>query len=211
MTFNPVGVPQRTRQAQNIGVMSGQSLHDFKWATRQFAVGAIPAVTNFFGAAPSSDQTQDRYEQGNTLVSSMKKYTIFSMGCQLIPGAGAVLRDLEIFTLFTAVRIVTAQKEYGLFPFHVLAAGGGLAIQSGQVAVTPAAAPGGQSTVAATNGMPTNESMFSLAIPLEIQANQAFYCELIAPAAGGLFGAQTLTGIVNVKLFLSGVEDRASA
>jgi hypothetical protein len=211
MAWNPVGTPQQTRQAQNVGLVNGQSIHDFKFATRQLAAGVVPAITNFFGAAPSSDGTVDRYEQGNTLVSSMKQFTIYSMGVQLLGGAGAVLTDFEKLINFTGIRLITAQKEYGYFPLHILSAGGGLAIQSGQVAVTPAASPGALSTIGATNGMPSNEAMFALAIPLIIQANQSFYAELVGGTAAGLLGTQTLTGVMNLRVLLSGIEDRAGA
>lgn len=199
--------PTATRQFQPTGIGNNQRIHDMKWATRTIAAGVIPAVTNFFGAAPSSDQIVDRYEQGNTLVSSAKMYTIFGIFLQVYAGAGALLSDFEKLISFTALRIITAQKEYGVFVTSLLPAGGGLMLQSGQVAVTPAVAPGGQSVVGALNGQPGRNASFTLANPLEIQANQSFYAELIGPTAT----PETLTGALRVRVILDGVEQRAAA
>ena len=54
-TFTP------TRQFIPGGVGNSQQIHDTKYATRSLAAVAIPGATNFFGAAPSSDFTVDRY------------------------------------------------------------------------------------------------------------------------------------------------------
>lgn len=205
--LNPMNYGTPTRAYSPGGVGLNQAIHDMKWATRALAAAAIPATTNFFGAAPSADLTVDRYEQGNTLVSSAKIYTIFGMFVQLTAGAGAVLTDFEKILNFTAVRIVTAQKEYGVYPTLNLPAGGGLAIQSGQVAVTPAASPGALSTVGAINGMPARNVGFNFAQPLIIQANQSFYMELLGPTVT----PQTLTGIVNIRIVLDGVEQRTAS
>ena len=199
--------PTATRQFQPTGVSNSQRIHDMKWATRTLAAGVVPSSTNFFGAAPSPDQTVDRYEQGNTLVSSGKLFTIFGIFVQLYAGAAAVLADFEKLCSFTAVRLITAQKEYGVFPISLLPAGGGLVIQSGQVAVTPAVAPGGQSTVAALNGAPGRNAAFTLANPLIIQANQSFYAELLGPTVT----TQTLTGAIIVRIVLDGVEERPAS
>jgi hypothetical protein len=206
-----IGQVQRTRAFSPQGISASQAIHDMKWATRSIAAGVVPAATNFFGAAPNSDVTSDRYEQGNTLVSSGKNFYIYGILTQVFPGAAAVLTDLEKIVSTCHFRIVTAQKEYGCFPILTLPAGGGLAIQSGQVAVTPAVSPGALSVVAAVNGMPTREAAFTLARPLQIQANQAFYMELIGPTAGAVWGAQTLTGAVTIRVILDGVEERAAA
>ena len=200
-----------TRRYQNIGVGDFQYIHDTKYATRSIAAGTLPVVTNFFGAAPSVDITLDRYEQGNTLVSSGKVFTIFGIAVQLTIGAAGTLTDLEKICNFTCLRLITAQKEYGMIPLYMLPQGGGLAIQSGQIAVTPAASPGAFSTVGATNGMPQRSSMFNLAMPLDIQANQSFYAELVAPSGQGFLAAQSLTGAVQVRVVLDGVEQRAAA
>lgn len=199
--------PTATRQFQPTGVSNAQSIHDMKWATRSIAAGVIPSSTNFFGAAPSPDQTVDRYEQGNTLVSSGKMYTIYGIFLQVYALAGGLVLDLEKVINWTAVRIVTAQKEYGVFPATLIPAGGGLVMQSGQIAVTPAAAPGGQSVTGALNGQPGRNAAFTLANPLEIQANQSFYMELLGPTVT----AQTLTGIVAVRIILDGVEERPAS
>lgn len=209
MAFSPR--IQRTRAFQPTGIGYNQFIHDAKYATRSIPAGVIPSTVNFFTAAPSADPTSDRYEQGNTLVSSGKKFNIFSILVQVLPGAACVLGDLEKVINYCSVRLVTAQKEYGVFPLFMLPAGGGISIHSGQVAVTPAAAPGAQSVVGATNGVPSRDSCFSLAVPLEIQANQSFYMELLGPVAAGVFGAATLTGAVQVRLVLDGVEERVAA
>lgn len=199
--------PTPTRMYQPTGIGQNQKIHDMKWATRTIAAGVIPTTTNFFGASPSSDPTVDRYEQGNTLVSSAKIFTIYGLFAQLLPGAAAVLADFEKIINFCAVRIVTAQKEYGVFPLSLLPAGGGLVIQSGQVAITPAAVPGAQSIVGALNGQPGRNAAFTFANPLEIQANQPYYMELIGPTAT----AQTLTGAIQVRFVLDGVEQRTAS
>lgn len=199
--------PTPTRMFQPTGIGQNQKIHDMKWATRTIAPGVIPTTTNFFGASPSSDPTVDRYEQGNTLVSSAKIFTIYGLFAQLLPGAAAVLGDFEKIINFCAVRLVTAQKEYGVFPLSLLPAGGGLVIQSGQVAITPAAVPGAQSIVGALNGQPGRNAAFTFANPLEIQANQPFYMELIGPTAT----TQTLTGAMQVRFVLDGVEQRTAS
>jgi len=200
-TFTP------TRQFQPSGAGMFQQIHDTKFATRSLAAGAIPTTTNFFGAAPSSDPTLDRYEQGNTLVSSAKIFTIVGILCHITFGAGAVLTDMEKVIQYCRLRIVTAQKEFGVIPVHMVPAGGGIALQSGNVAVTPAATPGALSNVGAVNGMPARSSGFTLAEPLDIQANQPFYMELLGPVAT----PQTLTGIINVTIILDGLEKRTAS
>jgi len=199
--------PTPTRQFQPTGIGNNQQIHDMKWATRTLAAGVIPASTNFFGAAPSSDYTVDRYEQPNTLVSSAKTFTIYGMFVQIILGAAGVLTDFEKIINFCAVRLVTAQKEYGVFPVSLLPAGGGLAIQSGQIAVTPAATPGALSPIGALNGMPARNAGFNFANPLIIQANQSFYAELLGPTGT----TQTLGGAMQVRIVLDGVEDRTAS
>lgn len=203
----PNYAPTPTRMYQPTGIGQNQIIHDMKWATRTIAAGVIPTTTNFFGAAPSSDLTVDRYEQPNTLVSSAKIYTIYGMFVQVYAGAAAVLQDLEKLCSWTAIRLVTAQKEYGIFPVSLLPAGGGLTVQSGQIAVTPAAPPGGQSVTAALNGTPARNAAFTFANPLIIQANQSFYTELLGPTVT----PQTLTGAVIVRVVLDGVEQRAAS
>lgn len=200
-TFTP------TRQYQNAGIGNFQQIHDTKYATRSLAAAAIPSTTNFFGAAPSADPTLDRYEQGNTLVSSAKIFTIVGILAHITFGTGGILTDMEKIIQYCCLRIVTAQKEFGVFPLHMAPAGGGIAIQAGQVALTPAATPGTLSVVGAVNGMPARTSGFTLAEPLDIQANQPFYMELLGPVTT----AQTLTGIMNVKIILDGIEKRTAA
>jgi hypothetical protein len=192
---------------QPMGIGQNQNIHDMKWATRALAAGVIPTSTNFFTAAPSSDPTADRYEQGNTLVSSGKTYTIFGMFLQVFAGAAAVLGDFEKLINFTCIRLVTAQKEYGVFPVSLIPAGGGLFVQGGNVSVTPAAAPGGLSVSGLINGQPGRNASFTLANPLIIQANQSFFAELVGPTAT----PQTLTGALNIRLVLDGVEQRTAS
>lgn len=199
--------PTPTRMYAPQGIGMNQEIHDIKYATRTIAAGVIPTTTNFFGAAPSADMTVDRYEQGNTIVSSGKQFTIYGIAAQVFAGAAAILTDLEKLINFTCIRIVTAQKEFGVYPTLMLPAMGGLSLQSGQVAVTPAAAPGGLSVVGAVNGMPDRRAGFNLAFPLVIGANQGFYCELIGPVTT----TQTLTGAVIVRLVLDGVEQRVAS
>ena len=196
-----------TRQYQNVGAGTFQQIHDTKYATRSIAAGTIPAVTNFFGAAPSSDFTVDRYEQGNTLVSSAKVFTIVGILAHITFGAGGILTDMEKIIQYCCIRLITAQKEFGCIPLHMSPAGGGIAIQAGQVAVTPAATPGALSPVGAVNGMPARSSGFTLAEPLDIQANQPFYMELLGPTAV----PQTLTGIMSIKIILDGLEKRTAS
>lgn len=196
--------PTRIFQPASVGVM--QSIHDVKYATRTIAAGVIPAQTNFFGAAPSADATVDRYDQGNTLVSSGKIFTIRQIGLVLIAGAAAVLTDFEKIINYCALRIVASSKEFGVIPVINLPAGGGLNALGGQVAVTPAASPGAFSVVGTGNGHPMRKR-FALQCPLELQANQAFYCELIAPTAT----TQTLAGAIICRLELEGVEQRPAA
>jgi len=196
-----------TRQYQPAGVGNFQQIHDTKYATRTLAAAVIPGVTNFFGAAPSSDFTVDRYEQGNTLVSSGKIFTIVGILALIQPATGVLVTDLEKIINFCCLRIVTNQREFGCIPFHMIPAGGGLSIQSGQVAVTPAAAPGAQSALGATNGHPARNSGFTLAEPLDVQANQPFYMELLGPTGTPL----TLSAAVGVKIILDGLEKRTSS
>ena len=199
--------PTPTRQFQNIGIGNNQNIHDMKWASRSLAAGVIPTSVNFFGAAPSSDVTVDRYEQGNTLVSSGKLYTIYGMFLQVYAGAGAVFGDFEKLVSYTCIRLVTAQKEYGVFPVSLIPAGGGVFAQGGNISVTPAAAPGGVSVAGLLNGQPGRNAAFTLANPLIIQANQSFYAELLGPVTT----TQTLSGALNVRLVLDGVEQRAAS
>ena len=196
-----------TRQFAATGIGNFQQIHDTKYCTRALAAAAIPTTTNFFGAAPSSDATLDRYEQGNTLVSSAKIFTIVGILMHVWSGAGAVLTDWELLIQRCCLRIVTNQKEFGVFPCHMVPGGGGLAIQSGQVAVTPTASPGALSTIGAVNGMPARSSGFTLAEPLDVQANQPFYMELLGPVTT----PATLTGILNVKIILDGLEKRTAS
>lgn len=212
MPLIPPGNPVATQQAQATGVYQGQSIHDIKFATRTIAAGVIPAITNFFSGAPAADPVADRYEQGNTLVTSMKAFTVYAVGFQLIAGAaGTTGVDMQAIIERCCLRLITNQKEFGVFPVHLLGAGGGVSMQSGQVAVTAAALPGAFSPTGITNGLPLNSNLWPLANPLEISANQPFYAELLAPTAAGLLGAITLTGAVICRLILSGVEDRAAS
>lgn len=209
---NQFGYPTTpTRAFDPTGVGTFQAIHDTKFATRSIAAGVMPLTTNFFSAPASADPTVDRYEQGNTLVSSAKTFTIFGIGVQLMIGAAGVLTDLDQVSKYCALRIVTAQKEYGVIPLYMLPQGGGLAIQSNQVSVTPVAAPGAFSTVGVTHGMPARQSMFNLAFPLEIQANQMFYCEVLAPSGLGILAALTNAGAVQIRVVLDGVEKRTAA
>ncbi len=197
----------KTRAFQPTGIGDFQDIHDMKWATRTIAAGVIPTTNNFFSAAPSADPTVDRYEQGNTLVTSGKIYTIFGLFLQVYGGAGALLSDLEKLVSWCTLRIVTASKEFGMFPVSMVPAGGGIYVQGGNIAVTPAAAPGGQSITGSLNGMPGRNACLTLANPLEIQANQNFYCELIGPTVT----AQTLAGAVICRIILDGVESRVKS
>lgn len=211
MPLNVVPNATPTRAFQPSGIGLDQAIHDTRYATLSIAAGAIPAVTRFFSGAPSSDPCSDRYEQGNTLFSSGNEFTIVGIGAQLASTAASCLTDMEMLIDYCALRLVTAQKEYGVFPLYMLPQGGGLQAFGGQVAVTPAAAPGGLSFVGATNGMPTRSAMFTLACPLIIQANQAFYAELLGPSGSGAFAVQTLTAAVKVRIVLDGVVKRTAA
>lgn len=197
--------PTRAFQPSGVGLL--QKIHDFKYATRSLAAAALPAVTNFFGAAPSSDPTLDRYDQSGTLVSSGKAFTIYQMAIHIWKNtADANLADFQKIIDNCFIRLVTSSKEFGLYPIISLPAGGGLCLQSGQVSVTPAAAPGAVSTHGALNGHPLRKR-FALKHPLEVQSNQSFYAELVAPQATPL----TLTSITFIRLELEGVEERPAA
>lgn len=198
--------PTRLFQPAGVGVM--QQIHDFKYATRTLAAAAVPTSTNYFGAAPSSDLTQDRYDQSNTLVTSGKKFTIFQIGFHLWKAtADANIADLEKIIDNCAIRIVTGSKEFGVYPIIDLPAGGGMCIQGGNIAVTPAAAPGGVTSLGVINGHPLRKRL-ALKCPLEIQSNQAFFCELLAPSGTA---AITLTSATITRLELEGVEERPAS
>jgi hypothetical protein len=199
--------PTQTRAFQPTGVGDFQDIHDMKWATRTLVAGVIPAVTNFFSAAPSADATVDRYEQGNALVSSGQQYTIFGLFFQIYAGAAALLSDLEKVVNWCNLRLWTSSKEFGQYPISMVPAGGGLYVQGGNIAVTPTGAPGGQSVTAALNGMPGRNASLTLANPLIIQANQNIYAELIGPVTT----PQTLTGAVICRVIFDGVLSRVKS
>jgi len=201
-----VGMPVDTQVGQPMGVYQQSPLHDFKYATRTLAAAVIPSTTNFFGAAPSADPTLDRYEQGNTLVTSGKQFTVYSIGVQVFGAAAALVTDFADIINFCCVRLVTNQREWGVFPVAQLAGGGGVSALSGQIAVTPAAVPGAQSPLAITNGIPTRQK-FRLANPLIVKANQIFYMELLGPVTTPL----TLSVAMAVRIELEGQEQRASS
>lgn len=205
----PNATPTRVFQPSGVGL--DQAIHDTKYATIALAAGPIPATTRFFSAAPSADPCADRYEQGNTIVTSGKQFTIAGIGVQLTIGAGGTLADLERTINYCAVRITTSQKEFGVFPLYMLPQGGGIQMFGGQLALTPVAPPGATVTTGATNGVPTRAAMFNLACPLIIQGNASFFMELLGPNGAGAFATQTNTGIVVVKIVLDGVESRVAA
>jgi hypothetical protein len=196
-----------TRQFQPAGVGVLQSIHDVKYATRILAAGTIPGTTNFFGAAPSADLTLDRYDQGNTLVASGKTYTIYQIATHVFKNtADANLADIQKIVDNCFVQIQTAAKEFGVYPIAMLPYGGGINVQGGNIAVTPAAAPGGITSLGVTNGHPLRKR-FSLKHPLVIQSNQPFFINLIAPTATPL----ALTSATIVRIELEGVEERAAS
>lgn len=203
-------VETRVFAPQGVGLL--QKIHYMRWATRAFAAGAVPAITNFFGAAPNADFNVDLYEQGNALVGSGSNFTINQIGIQIQPGAAMTFADIESVINLCSLRIITASKEYGIFPFYMMPAGGGISAMSGQVSVTAAAAPGGAGgTPGLTNGVPDRRAMFALAEPLTIQANQGFYCEMLAPTGGGVVPLITLTGALRVRVVLDGELDRSAS
>ena len=199
--------PAPTRQYQPAGVGVLQSIHDLKYATRSLAAAAIPAITNFFGAAPSPDLTLDRYDQGNTLVASGKQFTIYQLAVHVWKNtADANLEDIQKIVDNCFIQIVTAAKEFGVYPVACLPYGGGVNIQGGNVAVTPAAAPGGKTSLGVTNGHPLRKR-FSLKHPLIVQSNQPFSVNLVGPTVTPL----TLSSITLVRIELEGVEERAAS
>lgn len=200
--------PTATRIYQPGNVGLNVQHHDCRWATRTIASGAL-ANQNFFGAAPSADRTSDFYEQPNTLCTSGKIFTIYALGLKLTAGASGTLTDIEKVVNTMTLRMMSDQREWLNMPVHLIPAGGGLVIQSGQVAITPAATPGALSPVGALNGNGERKLMV-LRTPLEIGANQQFYCELLAPTSASAYGAQTLTGAVIAQLILEGIETRAA-
>lgn len=208
-----MAIPVPTRILQPSDASLGNKLHDFKFATRLLAAAALPSTTNFFTAAPSADPTVDRYEQGNTLVTSGKRFTIYQMQVLVRPTNDtdtANLADIQRLIDFTFIRLNISQKEYGVFPLSALPQGGGISALGGQVSVTSAAAPGAFSTAGVTNGAPVR-MCFAFQHPLIIQANQQFFAELVAPNGTGIVSAITLTGATMVRLQLEGVEERAAA
>jgi len=204
--------PTPTRILQPADTSLGNTIHDVKFATRVLAAGVL-GTTNFFSAAPSADPTVDRYEQGNTLVTSGKRFTIYQIGLMVRPSPDTDtvnLIDMDRLINLCSLRMVISQKEFGLFPLVNIPAGGGISALSGQVSATAAAAPGAFSTAAVSNGIPMRRR-FALQCPLIIQANQQFFCEIIAPNGTGVVAAITLTGALIARLELEGVEERAAA
>jgi len=201
-----------TRVFAPSGVGLQQQIHYMRWATRAFAAGVIPVITNFFSAAPNADANVDLYEQGNALVGSGSNFTIKQIGVQIIGGAAATFADFESVINSCSLKLITASKEYGIFPFFMLPQGGGISAMSGQVVGTLGANPaGGACTPGLTNGVPDRRAMFALATPLTIQANQGFYCEMMAPSGGGVLPAITLTGAIRVRVILDGELDRSAS
>lgn len=198
--------PTRAFQPAGVGLLQG--IHDFKFATRAIGAGVVPNTVDFFGAPPVADPTQDRYDQGNTLVSSGKSFIIYQISLMLFklaPDAHVV--DLEQLINKCHIRLTTASKEFGIYPVKDLVAGGGLFAGAGQIAVTPATMPGGTVTTGVLNGHPLRKK-FALKSPLEIQSNQSFRAELLAP--GGAL-AITLLSATTLRLELEGVETRPAA
>lgn len=196
-----------TRQFQPAGVGVLQSIHDVKYATRTLAAAAIPTSTNFFGAAPSPDLTLDRYDQGNTLVASGKKFTIYQIAVHVFKNtADANIADIQKIVDNCFIQIQTAAKEFSVFPVGMLPYGGGICVQGGNIAVTPAAAPGGITSLGVLNGHPLRKR-FALKHPLEVQSNQPFYINLLGPSVTPL----TLVSATFVRIELEGVEERAAA
>ena len=201
-----------TRVFSPSGVGLQQKIHYMRWATRAFAAGVVPVVTNFFSAAPNADFNVDLYEQGNALVGSGSNFTISQIGVQVVGGAAATFADFESVINGCSLRIITASKEYGIFPFFMMPQGGGIGAASGQVSVTAAAAPGGAGgTPGLLNGVADRRAMFALAYPLTIQANQGFYCEMLAPTGGGVVPQITLTGALRIRVVLDGELDRSAS
>lgn len=204
--------PTPTRLLQPADTNLGNTIHDIKFATRVLAA-AVLGTTNFFSAAPSADPSVDRYEQGNTLITSGKRFTIYQIGLMLRPSPDTDtvnLIDMDRVINLCSLRLVISQKEYGVFPLVNIPAGGGISALSGQVSATAAAAPGAFSTAGVSNGLPMRRR-FALQCPLIIQSNQQFFAELIAPNGTGVVAAITLTGALIARLELEGVEERAAA
>lgn len=200
-------IPTPTRAFQPAGVGLLAPIHDFKFATRSLAAAVIPAVTNFFGAAPNADPTLDRYDQSGTLCSSGNKFTIWQIAVHIWKNTVDVnLNDLRAIIDNCMIRMTTNSREFGLYPVLDLPAGGGLAVQAGQVASTPVAAPGAFSTMGAVNGHPLRKR-FSLKHPLEVGSNQQFFMELVAPQATPI----TLVSITQVRIELEGVLERVAS
>jgi hypothetical protein len=204
--------PIRTRKAQGTTLIEAQRIHDTKYATKLLASGVLPSITEFFRSAPLGDYTYDNYASGGNLVDSGKEFVIYQIAAQLIDGTSNTLLDWNALISKLVMKITTAQKEYGYFPLLFLPQGGGLNASGGQVSVSPSATPGvlNSTTVGAGNGIPQHSSMFKLAAPLVIQANQSFKIDVIAPNGVG-FTAITLTGSSYLRIILDGIEQRAAA
>jgi hypothetical protein len=212
VTPNKSGVFGRnaTRQYTPGGVGNMQSIHDFRFSTRNFAAAVFPSLTVFFNTAPSPDFTVDRYSAQNNLVDSGQKWLIHQVSVAIFPQAPypptATLQDMVNVINLCAIRFQISSKEYGLFPLLDLPAGGGPNVSGSQVAITAAAAPGATSPYGITNGV-AQRLKLALCQPLEIQGNQAFYMELLGPSATTF----TLTGPVTLRVELEGEWFRPAA
>lgn len=200
--------PTRAFQPSGVGLL--QQIHDFKFATRALAAAVMPNVTDFFSAPPVADPTQDRYDQGGTLVSSGKSFIIYAMSFEVFK----LVDDVNVVDLVQIInkcfiRLTTAAKEFGTYPVKDLPAGGGLFAGSSQISLTPLAAVGSMNstTLGCLNGHPLRRK-FAFKNPLEIQSNQQFKAELLAPA-GAL--AITLLSATTCRLELEGLESRPAS
>ena len=207
-----MNTPTPTRMLQPAGVGVFNQVHTAKWATLTFAAGAIPTVTDFFQKAPSGDLTRDNYDQGGILVTSGKTFVIHALSIGLIAATASTFSDIDTFIQRCALMITTQNKEVGMFPLVLIPQGGGAFAGSSQLAVTPATAPGAQSSLGVSNGIQVRK-LLQLKEPLMIQPQQSFKISILGTSQGAPAGfpAATLTGALDVRVALEGIESRPAA
>lgn len=186
------------------GVPAYQRVHDVKYNTKSLAAGALPAVLDFFSGAPNSNAAIDSYEAASNLVVGNKVFQAMALSAVITAGAGSTLADLEAVINSGVVEFTTANKMVGRIPLNRIPAAGGLAALSGQVTSAPGAGATLTATPGLTNGIPWNKPLM-LAVPLDIPGNQQFLARIYFDSS------KVLTGAVNVRLQLEGVEVRPGA
>jgi len=104
------------------------------------------------------------------------------------------VEDIQLLIDNGACQLNIGQKDYGIYPIHLIAAGGGVA---GKLAVDNILV-GGAAVSFGTNGRPHIKNTFTLAIPVLIKSSINFNVTLTWPAA------VTLIRNVNISVVLDG-------